>query len=68
MDKVADTTEVRERCTRRFAKNARRNVKFLLNPAETVPYIARIAFQSARTKIVKSESNGEMKRRINHGR
>jgi len=50
-----DTTEVRERCTRRFAKNARRNVKFLLNLAETVPYTARIAFQSARTKIVKSE-------------
>ena len=65
---VVDTTEVRGKCTRRLAQNAIRNAKFLLNPVGTVQYIAKIAFQSARTKIVKSESNGEMKRRGIHGR
>jgi len=64
---MVDTAKARGKCTRRLAKNARRNAKFLLNLAETVPYTARIAFQSARTKIVKSESSGEMKRRSNHG-
>jgi len=41
------------RCTKRFAQNARRNAKSLLNPKKTVQYIARIAFQSVRTKGVK---------------
>jgi len=54
-----DTAEVRGRCTRRFAQNATRNAKFLLNPVMTVRYIARSAFQSVRTKSAKSESNGE---------
>jgi hypothetical protein len=48
-----DTAEGHRRCTRRFAQNVRRNAKSLLNPAVTVRYTARIAFQSARTKGVK---------------
>ena len=50
---AVDTAELRERCTRRFAQNARKNAKSLLNPEMTVRYIARIVFQSARTKVVK---------------
>ncbi|KPK41181.1 MAG: hypothetical protein AMJ78_06250, partial [Omnitrophica WOR_2 bacterium SM23_29] len=55
ISKVAavDTAEGRERCTRRFAQNVRKNAKSLLNPEMTVRYTARIAIQSARTKVVK---------------
>jgi len=42
-----------ERCTRRFAQNARKNARSLLSPEMTVRYTARIAIQSARTKVVK---------------
>jgi len=41
------------RCTRRFAQNARKNAKSLLNPEKTARYTARNAIQSARTKAVK---------------
>lgn len=50
---AVDTAEGHERCTKRFAQNARKNAKSLLNPEMTVLYTARIAFQSARTKVVK---------------
>jgi len=52
--KVAeDTAQVHGRCTRRFAQNAKKNAKFLLNPEMIVRYTARIAIQSARTEAVK---------------
>ena len=50
---AADTAWVRGRCTRQFAQNVKRNVKFLLNPETIVPYTAGIAIQSTRTKAVK---------------
>jgi len=50
------------RCTRRFAQAVIKNVKSLSNPAETVQYTARIASQSARTKAVKSGTNGNCSR------
>jgi len=55
INKVAavDTAEGHGRCTRRFAQNVRKNAKSLLNPEMTVRYTARIAIQSARTKVVK---------------
>ncbi len=68
MDQVVDLTVDQERCTKRLAQNATKNAKSLLSLERIVRYIARIVFQSARTKIVKSEPNGEMKRRSNHGR
>ncbi len=56
INKVAvDSTEVRERCTRRLAQTARKNAKFLSNRAATVQYIARNAFQSAEVKVVKKQ-------------
>jgi hypothetical protein len=41
---VVDSTERRERCTRRFAQTVRKNARSLSNPAETVQYTARSAF------------------------
>ena len=52
---AADLAESLGRCTRRLAQTVRKNAKSLSNLAETVLYIARSAFQSARTKAVKSE-------------
>ncbi len=52
---VADLAEGLGRCTRRLAQTVKKNAKFPSNLAETVPYIARSAFQSARTKAVKSK-------------
>jgi cobalamin biosynthesis Mg chelatase CobN len=51
-----DLAQVHEKCTRQLAQNAKRNAKFLLNQGKTVRYIARIVFQSARTKDVKTSS------------
>jgi hypothetical protein len=50
---AVDTAEGHGRCIRRFAQNVRKNAKSLLNPEMTVRYTARIAIQSARTKVVK---------------
>jgi len=50
---AADTAEGQGRCTRRFAQNARKNVKSLLNLEMTVRYIAGIVIQSVRTQAVK---------------
>lgn len=47
LDKMMDMAGVRARCTRRHAPNATKNVKFLLNPAETVLSTARNAFRNA---------------------
>jgi hypothetical protein len=44
----------RGKCTKRFALNARKNAKSLLNREKTVRSIARIVFQSVRTKAVKT--------------
>ncbi len=60
MDKVVDSTEVRERCTRRLAQTVRKNAKSLSSPAETVRYIARNVFQSARTKDVKKRAGSKL--------
>ncbi|OGX48032.1 MAG: hypothetical protein A2216_04055 [Omnitrophica WOR_2 bacterium RIFOXYA2_FULL_45_12] len=49
----AVTAQARARCTRRCARNVRRNAKFLLSPRMSVRYTARIAFQSARARVVK---------------
>jgi hypothetical protein len=51
-----DLAQVHEKCTRQLAQNAKRNAKFLLSPGKTVRYIARIVFQSAKTKDVKTSS------------
>ena len=51
---TADLAEGLGRCTRRLAQTVRKNAKFPSNLAETVPCIARSAFQSARTKVVES--------------
>jgi len=50
---AVDTAELHGKCTRRFAQNARKNAKFLLNPEMTVRYTVRNAIRSARTKVVK---------------
>ncbi len=55
MNKAADLAEGLGRCTRRLAQSVKKNAKSLSNLAETVLYIARSAFQSARTKAVKSK-------------
>lgn len=56
MNEVAvDSTEVRERCTRRLAQTVRKNAKSLSNQAATVRYTARSAFQSAKAEAVKSK-------------
>jgi hypothetical protein len=48
---VADTgADVRGNFIRRSAQNVRRNVKFLSNQAETVRFIARIAFPKEKLK------------------
>ena len=47
LNKVVGMAGVRERCTRRHAQNVKKNVKSLLNPAETVLYTARSALRSA---------------------
>ena len=55
-DKVAvDSAEGHGRCTRRLAQTVRKNAKSLSNPAATVRYTARNAFQSAKAKAVKSK-------------
>ena len=41
------------RCTRQFARSARKSAKSRLNPEMIVRYTARIVIQSARTKAVK---------------
>ena len=51
--KVVGTTEVRERCTRQFARIAKKSVKFLSSPEKTVRSIARNVSQSTRTAVVK---------------
>ncbi len=38
----------REKCTRQFVQNARRNARCLLNPAETDQFTAKIATQNAK--------------------
>jgi hypothetical protein len=50
---VAVLTGSRGRCTKRLVRNARKNVKFLSSPEETVRYTARTVSQSARTAVVK---------------
>jgi hypothetical protein len=48
---VVDTgVDVRGNFIRQSAQNARRNVKFLSNQAETVRFTARIAFPKGRLK------------------
>ena len=50
---VVDSTEVREKCTRRLAQTVRKNAKSLSSREATVRYTAKNAFQSAKTKVVK---------------
>jgi hypothetical protein len=50
---AAGLAVVHEKCTKRFAQIAKRNVKFLLSLEMTVQCIAGIVFQSARIKAVK---------------
>jgi len=56
MDKMAVGPVVRERCTRRLARNARKNAKSLSSRAATVQYIAKSVFRSAKAKAVKSNN------------
>jgi len=41
-----DSTGDRERCTKRFALNARKNAKYRSNPLKASRFIAEIASQS----------------------
>ena len=45
---VGSEEDGREKCSRQLAQGARRNVKFLLNPAEIVRYTARNVFQNVK--------------------
>jgi hypothetical protein len=47
------TAELRGKCTKRFAQNARKNAKSLSNPEMTVRYIAKNALQNAKAAVVK---------------
>jgi hypothetical protein len=49
-----DMVQGHGKCTRQLVQNAKRNARFLLSPGKTVLYIARIAFQSARTTAAKT--------------
>ena len=48
---AAVDTGGRENFTRLSVRNAKKNVKFLLNQAEIVPFTARIVFQSRRAAV-----------------
>jgi hypothetical protein len=50
--KVVGSAVRRERCTKRRARSAKKNAKFLLSPERTVPYIARIVSPSEKTQAV----------------
>jgi hypothetical protein len=58
MDKIAavDTAEGHGKCTRRFVKSVKKNVKFPSSLAETVLYTARSVFRSAEIVAVNSGS------------
>ena len=49
----ADMTRARERCTKRFVRNVKKNVKFLLSPEETVQFTAKNAIQNEKIAAVK---------------
>jgi hypothetical protein len=49
---VADSAEVRDRCTKRFAQTAIKNVKSLSSPAEIVRYTAGSVSQNANKAAV----------------
>jgi hypothetical protein len=51
ISQVVDTA-LRERCTRRSAQIARKNAKSPSNPAMTVRYTAKNAFQNAKAAAV----------------
>jgi hypothetical protein len=50
---VVDSAAGNGRCTRQFARSARKSAKSRLNPEMIVRYTARIVIRSARTKVVK---------------
>ena len=50
---VVDSAELRERCTKRLARNVRKNAKSHSSPERTVRYIARTVSRSARMRDVK---------------
>ena len=52
MNKVVVDLAGHARCTRQFARSARKSVKSRLNPEMIVLYTARIVILSARTKAV----------------
>jgi hypothetical protein len=56
VDKV-DMTGDHERCTKRFAQNARKNAKSLLNPVGIVRFTAKSATQREKIAVVKREAN-----------
>lgn len=51
-NKVAVLAGVREKCTRRIARIAKRNAKFLSSRAWIVPFIARSVLRNARKAAV----------------
>ncbi len=55
MDKIVDLADVSGRCTKRRARNVKKNATFLLSPAETVRYIARIVSPSAEIAAVNKQ-------------
>jgi len=56
-----------EKCTKQLAQNARKNAKFLSSLAETVQYIAKSAFQLARTAIVNIRDSVSLLRLVASG-
>jgi len=51
-------TEDQGRCIKRYVLSARKSAKFHSSLAEIVQFTARIAFQSARKKVVKVGKGG----------
>lgn len=51
-----DTAGGRERCTRRFVKGVKKNVKFPSSPEETVRSTVRNVSQSAKKAVAKRDS------------
>ncbi|MFH1380710.1 MAG: hypothetical protein ABIH57_00870, partial [Candidatus Omnitrophota bacterium] len=54
---AVDLTEVREKCIRRLAQSVTKSAKSLSSRAVIARYIAKSAFQNAKTKADKDKHN-----------
>lgn len=56
-------TEVRGRCIKRSVRIAKKSARFLLSPEEIVPFIAKNAFQNAKTAVNKKRYQIQKKKK-----